>query len=284
MIQAIQEFFSYGFVVNAFFAAIFLSISCGIVGSYIVARRLVFISGGITHASFGGIGIAYFLQMNPLLGATVFSVLSAFGIHFFSRKGNLREDSAIAILWSSGMAIGIIFVFMTPGYVPNLMTYLFGSILTITMFDLLMLLALTVLVIAFFSVFFRFILYVAFDEEFLKIRGVNVSFINYALMFVIALTIVLSIRSVGIILVMSLLTLPQNTANLFTRSFRKIILLSVFFGFTGSMAGLVLSYILNIPSGASIIFFLTIQFFLIKVIRNGKNGKFVKKNLDGGLK
>ena len=130
--STIIELFSYDFFANAFWTSLFAAISCGIVGTYIVSRRIVFISGGITHASFGGIGIGYFLGLNPLLGAAVFAVFSGLGIQYFTQKGKLREDSSIAIWWSLGMAVGIIFIYLTPGYAPNLMSYLFGSILTVS--------------------------------------------------------------------------------------------------------------------------------------------------------
>ena len=127
----ITELLQYKFIVNSLLAGILASISCGIIGTYIVTRRMVFLSGGITHASFGGIGIGYFFGFNPVISAAIFGILSALGIEYVSKRSNIREDSAIGILWSFGMAIGIMFVFLTPGYAPNLMSYLFGSILTV---------------------------------------------------------------------------------------------------------------------------------------------------------
>ena len=124
--------FNFGFFRNAFFAAFIASVTCGIIGTYIVSRRIVFISGGITHASFGGIGMGYYFGFDPILGAIAFGILSALGIEFFTKKADLREDSAIAMLWSLGMALGVIFIFLTPGYAPNLMSYLFGNILTVS--------------------------------------------------------------------------------------------------------------------------------------------------------
>jgi zinc transport system permease protein len=151
--SAIVELFQYEFFLKAFIAAVFASISCGIIGSYIVSRRIVFISGGITHASFGGIGLAFFLGFNPILGAMIFAVLSALGIQFFTKVAEIREDSSIAIWWSLGMALGIIFVFLTPGYTPNLMSYLFGNILTVTISELWWMLALNIVIISFFVLF-----------------------------------------------------------------------------------------------------------------------------------
>lgn len=261
----IIELFSYDFFIHAFWASLFAAISCGIVGTYIVSRRIVFVSGGITHASFGGIGIGYFLGWNPLLGAAIFAILSGLGIQLFTEKAKVREDSSIAIWWSLGMAIGIIFVYLTPGYAPNLMSYLFGSVLTVSVTELWLMGALSIILILFFVLFYRLILYVAFDEEFAKTTGLPVSVINYLLISLIAITIVLNIRVVGIILILSLLTLPQATANLFTKDFKRMLPLSVLFAFIGSFVGLLFSFFVDIPSGASIIFTLVLLFGLVKL-------------------
>ena len=263
--DTIIELFSYDFFIHAFWASLFAAISCGIVGTYIVSRRIVFVSGGITHASFGGIGIGYFLGWNPLLGAAIFAVLSGLGIQLFTEKAKVREDSSIAIWWSLGMAIGIIFVYLTPGYAPNLMSYLFGSVLTVSVTELWLMGALSIILILFFVLFYRLILYVAFDEEFAKTTGLPVSVINYLLISLIAITIVLNIRVVGIILILSLLTLPQATANLFTKDFKRMLPLSVLFAFIGSFVGLLFSFFVDIPSGASIIFTLVLLFGLVKL-------------------
>ncbi|NLB93218.1 MAG: metal ABC transporter permease [Bacteroidales bacterium] len=261
------ELFAYEFFQKAFIAAVFASISCGIIGSYIVSRRIVFISGGITHASFGGIGLAFLLGFSPILGAVIFAVASALGIQFFTKVARIREDSSIAIFWSLGMALGIIFIFMTPGYTPNLMSYLFGNILTVTVAELIWMFILNVVIIFFFSVFFKEILYVAFDEEFAKAAGLPVSLINYLIITLVALTVVLNIRVVGIILILSLLTIPQAIANLFTKKFKNLLLLSSFFAFTGTIIGLYASYFLDIPSGATIIFTLVVMFGLLKLYK-----------------
>lgn len=261
------QLFTLGFFQKALLAALFTSITSGITGTYIVSRRIVFISGGITHASFGGIGLAFLLGFNPLLGAALFAVMAAMGIHFLSRKISIREDSSIAIWWSIGMALGVIFVFLTPGYTPNLMSYLFGNILTVRTGELWAMLFLLVLLAAFFGRYFRYILYIAFDEEFARASGIPVNMLTYLLMILIALVIVMNIRAVGIILMLSLLTVPQATANLFTRDFRTMIWSSVIFAFSGTFLGLVVSFFLNIPSGPAIIFTLVIIFALARVIK-----------------
>jgi zinc transport system permease protein len=266
--SSITELFTYDFFQKAFLAAIFASISCGIIGSYIVSRRIVFISGGITHASFGGIGLAFFVGFNPLLGAALFAVLTGLGIQFFTKVAEIREDSSIAIWWSLGMALGIIFIFLTPGYTPNPMSYLFGNILTVTVSELWWMFILNVIIIAFFTMFFSKILFVAFDEEFARAAGIPVALFNYLTITLIALTVVLNIRVVGIILILSLLTIPQATANLYTNDFKKLIILSSVFAFTGTTTGLFISYFLNIPSGAAIIFTLVIIFALLRLFKS----------------
>lgn len=264
------EIFTYHFFINALLTAVLTSISCGIIGTYIVSKRLVFISGGITHTSFGGIGMGYFLGINPLIGAAIFSILSALGIEFMSKKTEVREDSAIAIMWSFGMAIGIIFIFITPGYAPNLMTYLFGSILTVTNLDLIISFSVTSLVIIFFLSFYKVILFVSFDPDFAKARQINVDMMNYLLITLVALTIVVNIKVAGIILIISLLTIPQASANLFFKDFKKIIFFAIIIGLTGSISGLILSYYINIPSGATIIFTLVLIFLILRLIRSIK--------------
>jgi len=264
MISIFKDIFEYQFLQNAVYAAVLVSIVAGIIGTYITARRLVFLSGGITHASFGGIGIAYYMGISPIIGAVIFSILSAFGIEALSHRKNIREDSAIGILWAFGMAVGIIFIFLTPGYAPNLLSFLFGSILTVTNTDLLYLVILNVVVILFFAIFYRSILYFAFDPEFARTQKMPVAFLNYILITFIAIAIVLSIRVVGIILLISLFTIPPATANTFTHHFGKMILWSILISFLGSFLGLLISYSINIPSGAAIVVVLVAAFSLVK--------------------
>lgn len=264
-----EEYFSileYTFFRNALFAAILTSVLAAMVGTYIVARKIVFIGGGVTHACFGGIGMAYYFGLNPFLGAAVFAIITATGIEWITQKGKVREDSAIAILWSLGMAVGIIFVFITPGYTPDLMSFLFGNILSVGKTELQLLLFFGIFTTFFFIVFYRPILATAFDPEFGKIMGIPVAFFRYAMSVIMALAIVISIRTIGIILVLSLFTVPQITSMLFTRNFAFIIPLSVLWGITGSLAGLFASYWLDIPSGAAIIGTLILQFAVVRLI------------------
>ncbi len=271
--EEIFELFQYRFFTNAIFATLMASICCGIVGSYIVSRRIVFISGGISHASFGGVGIAWYMGFNPIFGAALFGILSALSIEWMTKKADVRQDSVIGILWATGMALGIIFIHLTPGYAPNLMSFLFGNVLTVSPIDLYLLLLMSLLTISIFCLLFKPILFVAFDEEFAKTQQVPVQFINALMIVLVALAIVLNIRVVGIILVISFLTIPQTTANVFTKNFKHMIFYSIGFSLLGSLTGLLISYSLNLPSGATIIFSLVIIFAISKLMQ------FIKRKI-----
>ncbi|MEN9918367.1 MAG: hypothetical protein RL662_803 [Bacteroidota bacterium] len=269
------DLFEYNFFINALLGALFACIACGIIGTYIVIKRLVFISGGITHASLGGLGIGFYLGINPMVSAMVFSILSAFGIEWLSSRQGVREDSAIAAFWSFGMAIGIICIYLKAGFAPNLSEYLFGNILTITRSDIYLFVGLATILSIVFFLFRREILYAAFDPDFAKTRNLPVKFIEYTMMFFIAVTIVLTIRLVGVVLLMSLLTIPQMTANLYTANFSKMIFLSIFFGLIGCISGLILSAYINVPSGAFIIFVLITIYFICRIA----NSLFFRKSV-----
>lgn len=257
----------YTFFQNALLGSLLASIVCGFIGTYIVARRLVFISGGITHASFGGIGLGVYFGVNPILSAMLFAVASACGVQWMAGRGNVREDSAIAMFWTFGMSVGIICCFLTPGFMPDLSSYLFGNILTIGSGDLWLLATLTVIVSMLFILLMRPIMSIAFDPVFARSQHLPVMAIEYLMMALIAMTIVSTLRMVGIVLAISLLTIPQMTANLYTYSFKRMIWLSILFGCAYCMVGLAVSYYLNVPSGASIIFVSILIYAALKTIK-----------------
>jgi len=261
---------SYTFFQNALTGSLLITIACGIAGTYVVARRLVFISGGITHASFGGLGLGFYLGINPFLTALGFAILSAFGVEWISRSQKVREDSAIATVWSLGMAIGAICIVMTPGYAPNLSSYLFGNILTITTADLTWTAIFVCILCTFYAIMHREIICTAFDRDFAFTQGMPVKTVEYLMTVFIAITIVISIRLAGIMLLMSLLTIPQMTINLFTSNFRRIITGSILLGFIACISGLTLSYLLHIPTGATIIVILLCFFLISKGIMTMK--------------
>ena len=261
-----MDILQYTFFQNALIGAFLASILCGFIGTYIVTRRLVFISGGITHASFGGIGIGVFTGINPILSAMVFAILSAFGVQWISRKKDVRKDSAIAMFWTLGMSVGIICCFLTPGFMPDLPSFLFGSILAIDSADLWLLGGLALIVSLLFTFLLRPIQNIAFDSTFARSQHLPVTAIEYLMMTLIAMTIVATVKMVGIVLAISLLTIPQMTANLFTYNYRQMIWASIILGWIDCIAGLYISYLLNVPSGATIIFISIVVFALAKIV------------------
>lgn len=260
-----ELFFEYSFIVKALAGALLASVTAGIAGTYIVSRRLVFLSGGVTHASFGGIGIGHFAGFNPVAGAAIFGVISALGVEFLSRSQKIREDSAIGILWALGMATGIIFIYLTPGYSPNLMSYLFGSILTVTNADLIALAVMALVLILYFSLFYRTILYLSFDEMYARTYTRYADHFKYISISLVALTIVLNIRMAGVILVLSLFTIPPNIVMLFTRVYKKVVIWSIVTGFAGTLSGFTISYFAGIPTGATVIFTLVVMWIICRV-------------------
>lgn len=260
-----MDILQYTFFQNALLGAFLASILCGFIGTYIVTRRLVFISGGITHASFGGIGIGAFAGINPVLSAMIFAILSAFGVQWMEKRTDVRKDSAIAMFWTLGMSVGIICCFLTPGFMPDLPSFLFGSILTIGSTDLWLLGILTVVVVLLFTLLLRPIQSVAFDSTFARSQHLPVATIEYLMMGLIAMTIVATLKMVGIVLAISLLTIPQMTANLFTYSYKRMIMFSILIGWIDCMLGLYASYMLNVPSGATIIFVSILMFIVCKL-------------------
>ena len=259
-----MEFFSdliqYGYLSNALAACVLSGITCGVVGTYVVCRRMVFLAGGITHASFGGLGIAFYAGANPIAGAMVFAVLSALGIEWAGSRGRIREDSAIGIIWSVGMAL-------RPGYTSgDLSAYLFGSIVTVTHGDVVALAILTAAIMAGALLWLRPVMYMAFDRDFARSRGIPTRVISYAMAALVAVTIVLSIRIMGIVLLISLLTMPVAIVNALSKSYRTIALCAPLVAVAGNVAGLVASYNFEVPPGAAIIFTLTLTLIIVKLL------------------
>ena len=261
-----MDILQYTFFQNALIGIILLSTVAAIIGTYIVTRRMVFIAGGITHASFGGMGIGYYAGISPTLAAMAFAILSALGIEQLSRGNKLREDSAIAIFWALGMAVGIIFIFLTPGYTPGLTEFLLGNILTNTHTDIALFATYTVALVIWATVNYRRILYTIFDRDFASTQGINVKYISTIMTLFIAIGVVLSIRLVGIMLLISILTLPQIIAEMHTAEFKKIILLSGVLCLICNLIGLTISAIVSIPTGACIVVTLVITYMASKLL------------------
>lgn len=261
------EYLDYTFFRYALAGVILIAVSAAMIGTYIITRRLVAICGGITHACFGGLGLGYFLGISPVATAAVFAVGSSVAVEWMSTRLRMREDSVIAVIWSVGMAIGVLFVFMTPGYVPELNSFLFGNILTISLTDIEIFAAFTGLLILFFALFYNKIVACAFDRDFATVMHLPVRFINYTMTVFVALCIVLTIRLVGVMLLMSMLSLPMMTAEVFSRRFLHMMLLSTVISLLCSVAGLWLGTLIDVPCSAIIVILMAVTFFVSRVVR-----------------
>lgn len=247
------ELLSHEFLRNAVYAGVLASVLCGIIGTFVVVKRLVFLGGGISHAAFGGLGLCHFLGLPPLAGAAAVAVGSALVLGTAGRERARAHDATIGILWAVGMAVGIVFIHETPGYAPNLITYLFGNILMVGPADVLLTFGLVVVLLALVSLFFKEFVALAFDEEFAAVQGVPVRPAMTLLLVLTALALVFLIQLVGIILVMALLTIPPVLSLMVVRSFLPAMVLSTLVGSLMTLGGLALSYVYDLPSGPAIV-------------------------------
>lgn len=253
MIYSMLDALQYGFMQNALLAGILVSIACGVIGTYVVIKRVVFISGGIAHTAYGGIGLGYYFGFSPTLGAVVFSLLAAFGMGAVQRRTRQRADTVIGAMWAIGMAVGIIFIDLTPGYKADLMSYLFGSILAVPDSNLVLMGVLNVVIIGLVVLFYKELLAISFDEDFATVENVPVNLMYMILLSMIALTVVMLMRVVGLIMVIALLTLPAAISAMFVKQMKAMMLLSSGLGIVFTTVGLFLSYFYNLTSGATII-------------------------------
>ncbi|MEG0899421.1 MAG: metal ABC transporter permease [Oscillospiraceae bacterium] len=269
----LEAVFTYKFLQNAIVASILASVVCGMIGVIIVQKKLVMMSGGIAHTAYGGVGLGYLLGFEPMLGAVLFSVAAAFGIGFVKRKGGAKSDVVIALFWSLGMALGIAFVAMMPGYPPDMNSYLFGNILSVTSGNIKIMFVITIAVAFLILMFYNDWKVYLFDEEFSKVVGIKTTFLEYLLLVMVALTVVVLIRVAGIILVIALLTAPAAIAEIFSNSIKNRMLISIGLGIIFCFSGIYFSYTFDLPSGAMIIIVSvasyavaqTIQYFRLKL-------------------
>ena len=260
------------FMQLALLACLLASIGCGIVGAFVVVKRVSTLAGGIAHTVLAGMGVAFFFGGSPMLGAVVTALLAAVLIGLIKLKWRQEEDILIAAFWSIGMAIGVIFIAKTPGYNVNLMSYLFGNILLVSSSDLVRMFVLDVAIIVTVLLSYKQFLAMSFDEEFARIRGVNVEWFYILLLSMVALTVVLLIQIVGLVLVMALLVLPAASAAQFVRSLSKMMFIAVLICAGVTLSGLGVSYQPDLPAGATIVVIsgaiyvisIVLQRFLIK--------------------
>lgn len=256
------EILEYEFMRNALLAGALVSMACGIMGSLVVVNRIVFISGGIAHASYGGIGLAFFAGFSPGLGAGLFALLSALVMGLASSKQRHRADTMIGVIWAVGMALGIVFMDLTPGYRVDLMGYLFGNILMVPdqFVSIMFLLVLLVLLMVF--LFFKEFLALSYDEEFAQAMGVPVGRLYFLLLVLVAISVVLSIQVVGLILVIALLSIAPYIAEKYTTSLKQMMLLAVLLNLAFTQIGIWLAYFLDLSTGATIVLSAALFFFL----------------------
>jgi len=247
------ELLSYGFMQNALMAAVLVSLASGIIGTLVVLKRMVFISGGVAHTAYGGVGLAFYLGINPIFGAVAFSLMASFLMGYVQRKTRQRQDTLIGVMWAIGMAIGIIFADLTPGYKADLMSYLFGSILAVTNTDLLLMLAVDILVISLVALFYKELQATAFDETFARVRNLPVDLLYVILVAMIGLSVVMLMRVVGLIMIIALLTVPAAIGAMYLKNMKHIMWLATGLSLIFTIGGLLISYYFNLSSGATII-------------------------------
>lgn len=242
------------FFINIFLASILCSIAAGVTGTFIQIKRLSYIASGIAHGAIGGVGLAYFFNFSPVLGALIFAIISALTFSLVRFKLNQNEDIIISIIWSLGMALGIILTYLTPGFNTDILSYLFGNILLVSNNDLILLLIIDLILIASFYIFYWHFVYLSFDEEYTYLRGINTYLFYTLILVLIAFTIIVLVQAVGLILVIALLSIPTSNARLLTKKLKNIILLAVIICFMVILTGFIVSLITNLPTGATIIF------------------------------
>lgn len=272
----IKALFDYHFLQNALVASILASIVCGIIGVIIVEKKLVMMSGGIAHMSYGGVGLGYLLGFEPIIGAFIFSISAAIGIGYIKRNGGAHSDVIIALFWSIGMALGILFIGLMPGYPPDLSSYLFGSILSVTKADLYLMAGLTLIVVLVVVSLYNHWKVYLFDDEFASIVGVKTTFMAYLLLILVAMTVVVLIRVVGIILVLALLTAPAATAGMLTPNLKRRMIYAILLGSAYCILGLWISYVINIASGAAIVILSGVCYFIVYSVHS-VHGKHRRK-------
>lgn len=253
---------AYAFMQKALLAAILVGLLCSALSFFVVIKRLSFLGAGISHTALGGIAIGLVTGLDPVLTGSIFAVGTSMLTGYISKKGRVGEDVVIGIFYASGMALGIALISSLKGYYPELFTLLFGNILAVTIKDLVIMASVLVAVLLFIVLFFKELLAICFDEEMAEAAGVPVNFIYMGLLAAMGLTVMVSIQLVGVVLVSALIVLPGAIASRLSKNYRSMLLLSLFFGVSGSLAGLILSYAFPVPPGAAIVLILALIFGL----------------------
>lgn len=274
--EFLQALFTQSFLQQSFLMGILASIACGVIGSFVVVKRLVFLSGGISHSILGGMGIALFMGAHPLWGAIISAIVVAVAIGLIRLRANQREDTLIGAMWAVGMALGIVLISRTPGYNVDLMSYLFGNILMITETHVWIVVGLDLIILSCVWFFYKPLLAICFDEEFARIRSIPVEFMYILLLCLIALTIVVLIQVVGIILVIALLTLPAAIASDYVNSLARMMIVASLLGVGFTTGGMAISYSPDLPTGATIILVAGFAYFLSVIWVSFRSSKRIR--------
>lgn len=260
-----MEFLQYDFMRNDLLAGVLVSIACGIVGTLVVVNRLSFLSGGIAHTAYGGLGLAAYLRWPPLVGAVLFTILSSLLLGHVTIEKKERADTFIGVVWAVGMAFGIIMIDLTKGYYVDLMSYLFGSILVVSSSNILLMLILDIVIIALVTLLYKEFLGISFDDEFIQVSGAPVKFLYYLLFLLIAVSVVMLIQIVGLILIIALFTIPATIAEKFTKNLKQMMIVASVLGICFTIGGIILSYFLNLTAGAIIILLAGVSYLIINL-------------------
>ncbi len=263
MLETIQN---YQFMQNAIIAALFASIMSGFIGSIIIEKKMVGMSGGLAHASFGGIGLGYLLGFEPIWGGMIFSTIASFTVKNISKKDQIQSEVLVGILWSLGMALGILFINLSPDYMPDMTSYLFGDILTVSRKSLIYMGIFTLIATTIIITLFPYIEAYLFDTEHFKAKGINTNLLENLIYILIPLGIIVLVKVVGIILAIAMLTIPTAIAKLYANSLKRVITSATIFSIIFCLLGITISYYLNIPSGVCIILLSSAIYFIARII------------------
>ena len=263
----IEAILNYTFMQNALFAALMASIVTGIIGTIAIEKKLISMSGGIAHASFGGIGFGYLVGFEPIWGGLVFAIGSSVLISKISKNSKMKADTMTGILWSFGMALGILFISLAPGYMPDMTSYLFGDILSVSSGSLIYMALFTVIILVVFIMLFNHLIIYLFDENYAKARGINTKLLEWLVYIMIPIGIMVLIKIVGIILTIALMTIPVSIAKLLCKSIKQVIWVSMLLSAVFSLAGLTIAYYVNIPSGVCIILLSTVVYLILLAVK-----------------
>lgn len=263
----IDAILNYTFMQNALFAALMASVVTGIIGTIAIEKKLISMSGGIAHASFGGIGFGYLVGFEPIWGGLVFAIGSSVLISKISKNSKMKADTMTGILWSFGMALGILFISLAPGYMPDMTSYLFGDILSVSSGSLIYMALFTVVILVVFIMLYNHLIIYLFDENYAKARGINTKLLEWLVYIMIPIGIMVLIKIVGIILTIALMTIPVSIAKLLCKSIKRVIWVSMLLSVIFSLAGLTIAYYVNIPSGVCIILLSTVVYLVLLAVK-----------------